>query len=58
MSKFECEFCGDVFTRKKEYIKHLEEELAMAHEEAINAEDDALQIEEEIEKLKGSEKKK
>ena len=50
--KYECEFCGDKFTIKKEYLNHLEFELSMSHEEAINAEDDALQIEEEIENLK------
>ena len=50
--KYECDFCGDEFKSKKEYLKHLNMESEMANETVLNSEDDILEIEIIIEKLK------
>ena len=48
---YECDFCADKFKSKKEYLKHLNMELADANETILNAEDDVIQIEAIIEEL-------
>ena len=50
--KWECEYCDKMFKTKKEFIKHLEEELEIAREEALAAEDDAEDISDKLNELK------
>jgi len=49
--KWQCTVCGEEFLSKKKLITHLEEEISMAHEEAMNAEDDAMEAREQLNEL-------
>ena len=46
-----CCVCEEVFSSKKTLISHLEEEISIAHEEAMNAEDDAMEAREQLNEL-------